>query len=158
MERVRKSLNKDEQAKDRETENVVDMTIEKAPIKNLQASQVVWHKDTNLGIEDFEHVHQLATLEERKKRGAYRKYSDKDRFKIGKYTSENGPIAAVRKFRGVYLSLNENTARSMREKYKDELQTSLRDKRDQQHRNCLYGVVGLWCSVLLISWSKTILR
>ena len=32
------------------------------------------------------------------KRKPYTKYSADERFKVGKYASENGPVAAVRKF------------------------------------------------------------
>ena len=48
---------------------------------------------------------------------------------IGKYASENGPIAAVRKFRVRFTNLNESTARAMRKKYQEELKTALQEKR-----------------------------
>ena len=47
---------------------------------------------------------------------------------IGKYASENGPIAAVRKFRVRFTNLNESTARAMRKKYQEELKTALQEK------------------------------
>ena len=46
---------------------------------------------------------------------------------IGKYASENGPIAAVRKFRVRFTNLNESVR--MRKKYQEELKTALQEKR-----------------------------
>ena len=44
------------------------------------------------------------------KRKPYTKYSADERFKIGKYASENGPIAVVRKFEKQFPNMNESTA------------------------------------------------
>ena len=48
------------------------------------------------------------------KRKPYTKYSADERFKIG---SENGPIAAVRKFEKQFPNMNESTARTFKKKY-----------------------------------------
>ena len=40
------------------------------------------------------------------------KWSEKDRYEIGKYASVNGPAANVRRFRQGFPTLNENTART----------------------------------------------
>ena len=40
------------------------------------------------------------------------KWSEEDRYEIGKYASVNGPAATVRKFRQRFPNLNENTART----------------------------------------------
>ena len=47
-----------------------------------------------------------------------------DRYKIGKYVSENGPAAAVRKFKSRFPKLNESTVRSLWQKYQSELTRS----------------------------------
>ena len=52
-------------------------------------------------------------------RGKYEKYTDKERYDIGKYGSEYGATAAVRKFKKDYPSLNESTVRCMKKKYED---------------------------------------
>ena len=44
---------------------------------------------------------------------------DKDRYLIGKYGSEVGAAAAVRKFKKQYPILNESTVRGMMKKYVD---------------------------------------
>ena len=51
-----------------------------------------------------------------KKRESYIKYTPQDRYKIGKYGSENGPAAAARKFKSRFPKLNESTVRSLRQK------------------------------------------
>ena len=48
------------------------------------------------------------------KRQAYAKYSPEERYKIGKYASENGTIACVRKFQKQFPNMNESTARTFR--------------------------------------------
>ena len=60
------------------------------------------------------------------KRKPYTKYSADERFKTGKYASENGPIAAVRKFEKQFPNLNENTARTFKKKYESELDDAKR--------------------------------
>ena len=59
-----------------------------------------------------------------KKRESYVKYTPEDRYKIGKYGSENGPAAAVRQFKSRFPKLNESTVGSLRRKYQSELTRS----------------------------------
>ena len=59
-----------------------------------------------------------------KKRESYVKYTPEDPYKIGKYGSENGPAAAVRKFKSRFPKLNESTVRSLRQIYQSELTRS----------------------------------
>ena len=63
------------------------------------------------------------------KRKPYTKYSAEERFKIGKYASENGSIAAVRKFEKQFLNMNESTARTFKKKYESELDDAKRQGR-----------------------------
>ena len=51
-----------------------------------------------------------------KKRESYVKYTPEDRYKIGKYGSENGPAAAVRKLKSRLPKLSESTAQSLCQK------------------------------------------
>ena len=44
-----------------------------------------------------------------KRNSTYTKWSDKDRYLIGKYISENGVAAAGRKFKRKFPNLNEST-------------------------------------------------
>ena len=53
--------------------------------------------------------------------GKCKMYSDEERYKIGKYTSERGPAAAVRKFKSKFSKLNESTCWSIKKKYEEEL-------------------------------------
>ena len=60
------------------------------------------------------------------KRKPYTKYSADERFKIGKYASENGPIVAVRKFETQFPNMNESTARTFKKKDESELDDAKR--------------------------------
>ena len=44
-----------------------------------------------------------------------------EHYKIGKYASENGPIATVRKFQQRFPNMNESTARTSRKRYESDL-------------------------------------
>ena len=55
------------------------------------------------------------------KRKPYVKYSPEECYKIGKYASENGPIATVRKFQQRFPNMNESTARTFRKRYESDL-------------------------------------
>ena len=50
------------------------------------------------------------------KRQPYVKYSPEERYKIGKYASENGPIVTARKFQPRFPNMNESNARTFRKK------------------------------------------
>jgi len=79
-------------------------------------------KDTGLGEVDFGVIH--AGYEEgasTSKRSKYIKWSEEDRYEIGKYASMNGPAAAVRKFKQHFPTLNESTARTFRSRVEADL-------------------------------------
>ena len=43
------------------------------------------------------------------------------RYKIGRYASENGPIATVKKFQQKFPNMNESTARTFRKRYESDV-------------------------------------
>ena len=55
------------------------------------------------------------------KRKPYVKYSPEERYKIGKYASENGRITTVRNFQQRFPNMNESTARTFRKRYESDL-------------------------------------
>ena len=59
-----------------------------------------------------------------KKQEPYVKYMPEDRYKIVEYDSENGPAAAVHKFKSQFPKLNESTVTCLQQKYQSELTTS----------------------------------
>ena len=69
-----------------------------------------------------------------KKRESYDKYTPEDRYKIGKYVSENGPAAAVRKFKSWFPKLNKSTVRSLLQKYQSEFMRSKQKDTILEHR------------------------
>ena len=77
--------------------------------------------ETSLGVLDYNAVLTSLQKETLKKKRKNSWFSDKERYQIGKYTSINGPTAAVKKFKKSHLHLKfgESTARSVRTKYKE---------------------------------------
>ena len=57
-------------------------------------------------------------------RGNYKKYTEEDRYKIGKYASENGSAATIWKFKSAFPKLNECTVRDFKRKYEEKLKIS----------------------------------
>ena len=57
-------------------------------------------------------------------RGNSKKYTEEDRYEIGKYASENGSAATVRKFNSDFPKLNEGTIRDFKRKYEEKLKIS----------------------------------
>ena len=57
-------------------------------------------------------------------RGNYKKYADEDRYKIGKYASENGSAATVRKFKSGFSKLDESNVHDFKRKYEEKLKIS----------------------------------
>ena len=64
-----------------------------------------------------------------KRNSTYTKWSNKDRYFTGKYTSENGVATAVWKFKKIFPDLNESTVWSFRKKVNAELKKASMEKR-----------------------------
>ena len=58
------------------------------------------------------------------KRKSYQKWSDKERYDIGKYASLHGPVPAAKKFGTKEKPLNESSARRFAKLYQEELATA----------------------------------
>ena len=56
-------------------------------------------------------------LRQTSKRGAYKVYTDKDRYSIGKYASCHGVATSVRAWEKTYPNLNGNTVRGFKKRY-----------------------------------------
>ena len=78
-------------------------------------------RDSNLGELDFQAVQDEIAQKKFKRKTSYQKYSEEDRFKIGKYASENGATAAVRKFKNSFPDIKESTVRRFKSNYEEEL-------------------------------------
>ena len=66
----------------------------------------------------------------RKRNSTHTKWSNKDRYLIGKYAPENGVVAAVRKFKRKFQNLNESTVQSFQKKVEAELKKASKEKRE----------------------------
>ena len=97
--------------------------------------------------------------------GKYIKYLAVQRYKIGKYASEYSTASTLHKYKGKFPQLNESTVRSMRQKYKEELPQSLKEKQEpktklptaRHGRRLMLGIIDLMlqnyitvCFVLII--------
>ena len=61
------------------------------------------------------------TIAKNNVRGKYILYMDQQRFQKGKYASENGTTASVRKYRTDFPKINESTVRGFKKHYEEEL-------------------------------------
>lgn len=105
------------------------MTVEK-PESSSSKVQLPSHSDTNLGVLDFEAASSAMKESDKNKRERYYKYTDEERFNIGKHMAELGAASSLRKFKGKFPNLNESTLRSMRDKYEKELKLAVLQKRE----------------------------
>ena len=65
-----------------------------------------------------------------KKRKPYIKWTDEERYNVGKYASQNGIAAAVRHYRSKYQHLNESTVRGFKKRVEKELEAATKKKVD----------------------------
>ena len=77
------------------------------------------YRETWLGAVDFQCVQGAVAAIVPNKRGKYQKYTERERYAIGRYGSEYGATAAVRKFKKDFPSLNESTVRPVKERYEE---------------------------------------
>ena len=66
-----------------------------------------------------------------KRQPQYHKWTEKERYDIGKYAAENGNINAVRKFNPEFPSLSESTVRSFKKKYYEQLREKSKEELDK---------------------------
>ena len=84
-----------------------------------------------LGQVDYDQIEEVIHQNKNgNERGKYKQYSDKDRFSIGKYASQNGPAATVQKFKKDFKNINESTVRGFRKKYEKEIAKAKKDQRN----------------------------
>ena len=76
--------------------------------------------ESSLGIVKYASVTRSLS-EVNPKRGRYLKFSDEDRFEIGKYAALHGPKSTIRTFKKEHPQLKESTVRAFREKYHSSL-------------------------------------
>ena len=107
-------------------------------------------RDSNLPELDFQVVQNKIALKKSNRKSSYRKYSAEDRFKTGKYASENGATAAVRKFKTLYLDIKESTVRGFKSTYQEELKKATRQSRtmtkalpEKKNRSFMLGAIDL---------------
>ena len=77
---------------------------------------------------DFDVINTAVSEEQQPSKTTYIKWKDTDRYNVGKYSSEYGPAAAVRRFKRKFPKLNESTARYFKKRYEDSLNERNKNK------------------------------
>ena len=65
-------------------------------------------------------------LSQTSKRGAYKVYTEKDRYSIGKYASCHRLVASVTEWKKTYPNLNESTMRGFKKRYEAKIKEASR--------------------------------
>ncbi len=122
-----KAKEKERQRKEREDarRNEVQAESESSHSRSVVNYDLLYGMDcaeTNLGEVDFQFVQdEVQKAKEAPKRGKYVKYTDEERYRIGRHASENGNHNALLKFQKTHPKLNESTIRSIKRKYEKTL-------------------------------------
>ena len=83
-----------------------------------------------MGQVDFDQIEEsIQSNSKTNRKGKYKQHSDKDRFVIGKYASENGPAAGVTKFKKDFGNINDSTVRGFRKRYEKKIAQAKKDQR-----------------------------
>ena len=106
----------------------------------------------------------VTSLTSTKRQPNYHKWTEKERYTIGKYAAENGNINAVRKFKLDFPALGESSVRSFKTKYYEELKyktkedceasQSIRKYSRQTGRPYLLGDLDEMVKTYLLTLSK----
>ena len=86
---------------------------------------------SDLGAVDSASIAEEISSTTNKRKPKYEKWNPKARHSIGKYASENGNAAAIRKFKPDYPNLSESTVRTFKTKYQEELKKAEKDKQSK---------------------------
>ena len=109
----------------------------------------------NVGVIDAPEI-QLSTSIQSKRQKSYVKWTDKQRFDIGKYAAENCNANAVRKFKGEFATLTKSTVRTFKKKYYQELTAAAKEQSQpsQSYRGTLNRLVDYDSWGKLMKWCK----
>ena len=72
-------------------------------------------------------------------RTPYFRWTDKDRYSIGKYALEYENIAAVRKFESKFSHLNQDNVRSFKKKVEDEIKKASTERNEPKQQISKYS-------------------
>lgn len=100
-----------------------------------------------MGTVDYEMVKSATRQQPSRKRGAYKDYSSKDRFSMGKNASIYGIASTVRSWKKTYPNLNESTVRGFKKRYETQIKDASRKNKSPKKvivnklrgRPCLLG-------------------
>ena len=91
--------------------------------------------ESGLGVMDYQTCSEASTNITSNRPKDYRKWSEKERYEIGKYTVIHGSRAAERKFHTKEKPLSESNARRFSKLYKEQISKAQKTNRDNVNRN-----------------------
>ena len=62
----------------------------------------------------------------------YRKWTDKQRYIIGKYAAENGNANTLRKFKTEFPNLSESSVRTFKKRYYEEVENARKNLKNRK--------------------------
>ena len=86
--------------------------------------------ESGLGVMDYQACSEASTNITSNRPKNYRKWSEKERYEIGKYAAIHGSRAAERKFHTKEKPLSESNARRFSKLYKEEISKAQKNSRD----------------------------
>ena len=92
------------------------------------------HRESGLGLLDFQACLDANKTATRQKRNSYQKWTEVERYEIGKYASIYGHANAVRKFQTESRPLNESTVRRFSKLYQEEIENARKQNRAVSNR------------------------
>lgn len=91
-------------------------------------------RESGLGVLDFQACLDANKSATSQKRKSYQKWTEVERYEIGKYASIYGHANAVRKFETNARSLNESTVRRFAKLYQEEIENARKQGRTVNKR------------------------
>ena len=72
----------------------------------------------------------LTQVKQQNKPKSYIRWTENDRYVIGKYSSEHGTAATVRKFKKKFPKIKESTVREFKKRYENQIREEKKKKRE----------------------------
>ena len=107
-------------------------------------NRVPTHEELGLGILDYTAV--TTAIQNSSKKGRNCRFTDNERYDIGRYATIHGQRAGVEKFKKSHphLEFGESTARSLRKKYHEKLNLSEHFTVIANSKLVVHSCLGLW--------------
>ena len=112
-------------------------------------------RDVGLGVLDHEACMEASKSITSHKKKSYQKWTEKERYEIGKYGSIHGHANAVRKFETKQKPLNESTVRRFAKLYQGEIEEATKQNRNINERIAILPREGHYFWAVWMKWCKS---